>query len=155
MKKIKLSKNQIALVDKDDYKKLNIFKWYAIYNGNTFYALRFSQTKENKKYGILMHREILNAKQGVIIDHINGNPLDNRKRNLRFCTQQQNCRNKIKASKCNIVGIKGVNLQFDGKFVATIGIDYKAKYLGRFKTAKEAALAYRKAEIKYFKKFAR
>ena len=86
MKKIKLTKGKYALVDDENFDYLDQFTWYAIQGANTFYAVRYTN---NNKY-ISMHRDILDAKKGQIVDHINRNGLDNRKHNLRFVTKSQN-----------------------------------------------------------------
>jgi len=79
MKEIQLTQGKIALVDDGDYEKLNQFKWYTIKIRSLFYAARERQNKT-----ILMHRIIINAPERLYTDHINGNPLDNRKINLRL-----------------------------------------------------------------------
>ena len=87
------------------------------------------------------------------IDHINGDPLDNRWVNLRAATRSQNMRNR-KVSKNNKLGLKGVSM-FQGKFAATIYLNGRNKLLGRFETAEEAAEAYRKAADLYYQEFAK
>lgn len=75
----------VTVVDDDDYEYLSRFRWSAS-KLNRFYVCSGN--------GTIMHRVILNAMKGTMIDHINGNPLDNRKENLRFCTAEQNAANK-------------------------------------------------------------
>lgn len=101
-----------------------------------------------------MHRFIMNAQKGQIIDHINGNGLDNRKENLRFCTHRQNAYNLItgtnKTSK-----YKGVHLlKNNGLWCVQIKIPNKRIRLGNFEREDDAALAYNEAAIKYFGEFA-
>src|SRR3990167_7283870 len=90
------------------------------------------------------------------IDHINGNKLDNRKNNLRFCNQQGNSANMDKHGKYKY---KGITLCTDWnrkkKWGAQISIKRKNMHLGRYLTPEEAALAYNIAAIKYFGEFAR
>jgi len=78
MKIIKLTQNQFTKVDNEDFERLNKHKW--CFDGD--YAVRRKNRK--KTY---MHREIMKAKKGKMIDHKNHDSLDNRKGNLRFCTQ--------------------------------------------------------------------
>lgn len=85
MKEIKLTRGLKAMVDDEDFAKLNSVKWCAHSAG---YAYRTG--------GQLMHRIIMNAPDNLHIDHINGNRLDNRKCNLRLCTRSQNALNKNK-----------------------------------------------------------
>jgi hypothetical protein len=143
MKEIKLTKGQVALVDDEDFEYLNQWKWCALKNKHTFYVTRGINHKlENgkiyKEY-IYMHRLILNTPKGLCTDHINHNGLDNRKENLRIVTQRGNMQNlKLKPK---YVGIwKNYN-----KYVASLRINGKHKYLGNFNTPEEAQEAYYKA----------
>lgn len=97
----------------------------------------------------MMHREILNA---GMIDHINGDTLDNRKENLRPCLNVQNCHNR-RVHRTNKLGIKGVHFRF-GKFIPTIKYGGKQHHLGMYKTADEAAHVYNKEAIRVFDEFA-
>lgn len=87
------------------------------------------------------------------MDHINGNTLDNRKKNLRLCTNQQNVASQHKLKK-NESGFKGISKNKIGIWRARLRVNYKEIYIGSFHTAKEAAEAYDKAAIKYFGEFA-
>lgn len=81
------------------------------------------------------------------IDHRNGNGLDNRIDNLRLATRSQNNQNK-RVYKNNVSGIKGVHfLREKNAYVARITINGKRTYLGYFKKAEEAGLAYKDASI--------
>lgn len=86
----------------------------------------------------------------MIVDHANRNPLDNRRRNLRFATPSLNTVNRKYRNK---TGFRGV-AENDGKFIARIWVDKKKRYLGNFATAELAALAYDKAAIAAFGEFA-
>lgn len=154
MKEIKLSQNKIAIVDNDNYERLNRFKWYANYDGYNWYARRKINI-DGKQKTIYMHREVMNVPKGVFIDHINGDSLDNRRENLRFCTNQQNQCNRD-AQKNNKLGIKGIRLhEARKKFEARIKVNGKSIYLGYYTNLDDADSVYRKAEEKYFGKFAR
>lgn len=87
-----------------------------------------------------------------MIDHINGNPSDNRISNLRICTDQENRRN-MKMRKGNLAGAKGVHKTPCNKYCSQIKINYKSIFLGNFSSVDEAAHAYNKAAIKYFGEF--
>jgi hypothetical protein len=89
------------------------------------------------------------------VDHINGNTLDNRKENLRICTQNQNGKNRL-LNKNNVSGYKGVTYKKANKlWCAQIVVNYHKMYLGLFTTAEAAALAYNEAAKKYHGEFAK
>jgi|KBSMisStaDraftv2_1062788.scaffolds.fasta_scaffold142604_3 hypothetical protein len=85
----------------------------------------------------------------INIDHINGNPSDNRIDNLREATQSQNIAN----SKSKIT--RGVYTARGGRYRAQIMVNYKSIHLGQFSTRKEAKAAYSKAALDYFGEFRR
>jgi len=98
---------------------------------------------------------VLKASKGQFVDHINGNILDNRKQNLRFCTLSQNGMNRKKATNTSS-RFKGVHFWTLGNcFKATITINRKNIHLGNFKTEIEAAIAYNSAAIELYGEFAR
>ena len=136
---IPLTRGKSTLVDNEDYNDLSRFNWRINAHG---YA-------KNDKVG-LMHRYLLSVPKNKVVDHINGNPLDNRRINIRICEQSENARNqKIKKSK-----YKGI--YFDkrsNKWISRITLNYKGIHLGSFNTKEEAALAYDKAAIKYHGEF--
>lgn len=154
MKKIPLTKNQFALVDDEDFEWLNQWKWCAMSNGTERFAA--GRNPGRKRPTELMHRKIMGVKgRWPLVDHINGNPLDNRRKNLRICNQSQNMRNRD-APKSNTSGYKGVYLhKQSGLWHARITLNYKNTSLGYYRTAVEAAVAYNEGAIKYHKDFAK
>lgn len=106
MKTIALTKGRYALVDDADFEWLNQWKWSFV-NRNAGYAQRNAQREAGGREWIKMHRLITECPKGMVVDHINGNPLDNRRSNLRVCTQQQNCLN-TKVSKNSRSGYKDI-----------------------------------------------
>lgn len=70
-----------AVIDDEDYDKVKTIKWYNVHG----YA--------RSRSGVSMHRLILNAPDGLVVDHRNHNRMDNRKSNLRVCTQKENAKN--------------------------------------------------------------
>lgn len=102
----------------------------------------------------MLHRFIMNAKQGQEIDHKNNNKLDCTKENLRFCTRTQNLARRG-IQKNNTSGFVGVSLdKSHNKFRSYVCFKGKFKALGRFKTAKEAAKARDEFAKKCFGEFA-
>lgn len=115
MRQIPLTQGQFALVDDHDYEQLNKFNWYADWDakvrGGSFYVARGVKV-DGKRKTIYMHREIVGAQKGQMVDHINGNTLDNRRSNLRLATNAENQRNR-KLQANNTSGAPGV--YFDAK----------------------------------------
>lgn len=156
-KLLKLSKGMFTLVDDDVYEKYKSLSWHAHNRQGKYYANHsaFSNVNGVKKVkSVSLHRLITNAPKGVEVDHINGDPLDNRRANLRFCNRSENTRNSIKRSD-NTSGYKGVAFSKRiNKWRAYIYFEKKQKHLGYFDSVKDAARAYSEAANKYFKEFA-
>lgn len=157
MKTIPLTQGKVALVDDEDYERLNAFKWYAKKDRYTFYASRMPPNclgvHDGKQNLILMHREVLRTSGNV--DHKNGNGLDNQKDNLRPATNRQNQHNKRKQIGASS-SFKGVGWNKRGqRWVARIMLAGVSQFLGGFKVETEAACAYDAAARKYFGEFAR
>ena len=155
MKQIELTQGKVALVDDEDFERLNQFKWFAARYRHYWYAKRSIRVK-GKVVAIHMHREIMNAPEGMSVDHRNGDGLFNCKENLRLCTHQQNMHNRQHPSKNNQLGVKGVYWnKREKKFKTQIRINRKLLHLGYFNVLGDADSAYRIAEEKYFGEFAR
>lgn len=150
MKKIEISDN-VLIVDEDKFNSIKDFKISINKRreSSTYYAsIRISGKK------VLLHRYLLNAKDGQFVDHINGNGLDNRMCNLRLCSLSENQMNRKKQSN-NTSGYKGVTWNKNkSKWAVRIQFNKKSKHIGYFNCVKEAAKAYNDAAIKYHKNFA-
>jgi hypothetical protein len=150
MKEISLSRGQVALVDDVDYDFVNQWKWYASPSKNgRWYAVRMPTHCKMEK----MHRLIMNCPDGMTVDHINGDGLDNRRSNLRVCTEAENNRNRGKNIN-NTSGYKGVHVTPYGKYAAAITAHGKQIRLGNFSTPEDAARAYDKAAKQHHGEFA-
>jgi len=159
MKPINLTQGKVTLVDDEDYSWLSKYGWifskgkkYA--NGKQYgkvvTGIYQKDTKRNKI--VTMHRMIMNPNSSQCVDHINGNPLDNRKCNLRICTISQNNKNKISKSRDGFKGVYPVNNT--NHWYSKIMVNRKRIYLGVFKTKLEAAFAYNEAALKFHGKYA-
>lgn len=155
MKEIKLSQGKVALVDDKDFEELSRYKWYAAQRENyTIYAIRTIGTKPNHKT-IRMHRQIMKARKGQQIDHLDGNGLLNVRSNLRLCTNSQNQQNKRKRKNCSSK-FKGICWHKNRKkWEVYISLNKKLYYLGYFDDEIEAAKAYDRKAKEFFGEFAR
>ena len=130
------------IIDEEDYDKF--------VKGESFYSNKGYARSGKDKF---LHRLIMNAPDGMDVDHINGNPLDNRKCNLRICTHAQNSFNKGKY-KNNTSGFKGVNWNNNNKkYQSRIMLNGKSISLGYFEKAEDAYKAYCGACVKYHQEF--
>lgn len=148
VKKIPLTRGKFALVDDQDFEWLNQWKWYAKESmGGRFYAARKVQIAringKQKMKTLGMHRFLMNPPEEKVVDHINGNTLDNRKENLRVVSQHQNLQNRNKAKSSKYPGVYWH--KNEKKWRARIQIRGKRKSLGNFNSEKKAAAAYEKA----------
>lgn len=137
-----------AIIDKEDVDKVKCYKWR--WSKSTSMVLTGNgQTN----VAIPLHRLITNCPKGKYVDHINMDRLDNRKCNLRICTNQENQFNKTK-TKANTSGFKGV--WFDkarNKWASEIKLNYKKIFIGRFDDFNKACYSRYYAEVLLHKEF--
>lgn len=153
---IPLTKGQFALVDAADFHWLNQWKWFARWSptSRTFYAQRSLYPPSPGAYCIVMHRQIMDARKGMEVDHRDHDGLNNRRDNLRICTPSQNHSN-ARLSPKNKSGYKGVSWsKAEGKWRAQLKANRKYIWLGHFTDPREAHAAYQKACIEEFEDFA-
>jgi len=146
-----------ALVDDEDFEKLSKYVWY--YSGGDIpersYAIRNFRIGDDDWTHRRMHRMILDAKKGEIIDHADGNRLNCQRYNIRKCNGRQNMQNQG-LSKNNTSGYKGVRWnKVLHKFQSQICVNYKNYHLGLFDDKIEAAKAYNEKAKELFGEFAR
>jgi len=153
-KEIPLTQGKTAIVDDDMYEYLNQWKWCAHKHRSTFYAVRGVKLRPFQKI-IKMHRLILNDPIGLLIDHQDGNGLNNTRENLRICTNVENLRNRGRQTN-NKSGFKGVSWNKNKqKYHARIKAQGKYVHIGYYDNPIDAAKAYDEAAMKYFWEFAR
>jgi hypothetical protein len=145
----------LSLIDAEDWPWISGFKWSVSSDGGG--RMYVSTRIEGKK--IYLHRMLLKAPDGQRVDHRNGNPLDNRKANLRLATHQQNMFNCGKSStykgKPTTSSFKGVSWDKSrGRYKAQIMKDRVNHFLGRFIDERSAAMAYARAAQEMFGEFA-
>ncbi len=153
MKNIQITQGKFALVDDEDFAFLSQWKWQAITDPKTgtVYAGRSSRNNEGEqRHTIRMHRVIMSAEYGVLIDHRDGNGLNNCKANLRIATRRQNGANRRTFRK----QFKGIE-QKGNRFGAHIRTNGRLVHLGYFTTELDAAKAYDAAATRHFGEFAR
>lgn len=158
-KEIPLTQGYVAIVDSEDYEYLSQWKWCARkipkqtnYQGDVYVQAVRMEPGKPRQIMVYMHRHVMGLVKGdrKVVDHLNHNPLDNRKCNLRVTTSKENRRRSRKPST-NTSGYKGVHWHIkNNHWAATIKVDGKSIHLGVYSTAKEAALAYDVAAKKCF-----
>ncbi len=163
MVEIELTQGQVANVDEID-EGLAELNWSAIFlpeysNGGKFVAGR-GLNRNNRHKTVYMHRVILSLilekslDRFELVDHINGDTLDNRRSNLRLSTTKQNSCNRGLSSN-NTSGYKGVSFdKRNGLWKCRIGVNGKDKHLGYFDDPIQAARMYDKAATELHDNFA-
>jgi hypothetical protein len=159
MKKIKLTKNKFAIVDDTDFKWLNSFKWCVklVNKSGRYDAVRRDPRNGKNQF---MHRFImgLHYKDGLVVDHKNHNTLDNRRSNLRVCTQSDNMKNVTAWGNSKFLGVS-IAIRGPKKYWrCTIKLNGRLTSLGYFpfnkKGEREAASRYNDSAKIHFKEFA-
>lgn len=141
-----LTKGYQSLIDLADVERVRQWKWCASVHGTDVRAVR---------RGAILSRFIMEAPEGYDVDHIDGDPLNNRRANMRIVTHAQNQKN-TKDRSDNSSGMRGVFFyKKNGRFMSQIKSDGKAFFLGYFDTAVEAAKAYERARSKLHGSFSR
>ena len=152
---IALSQGKETIVDWCDYENLSERKWTAWRVGTRWYAVRSIKRSSlpDDRMLELMHRVIMGNPAGLVIDHINGNGLDNRRSNLRIATYSQNIANSHKPVRSKS-GFKGVH-KFRKAWIASIRKDGVQRHLGVFDNPRDAARAFDEAALFLHGEFAK
>lgn len=151
---IPLTLGMVAIVDDTDAAAVQQYKWHASKTSDGHYYARGYVQQGDKWVKVYMHRFLTGVSRGAVVDHINGDTLDNRRDNIRVCTQAENMRNQ-RARVARPGSRKGVS--FDrarNKFQAYINVNGKRISLGRFATEDEAVAAHNAAALVHHGEFA-
>jgi len=139
---VPLTKGHFTQIDAEDTDLIDRYNWQSLIGAKTIYAKTNIPLPCGKLRSVYMHRLIMRPDDGMHVDHIDGNGINNTKANLRVAHAWQNMCN-IGLPKTNTSGIKGVRLHKPtGKWIAEIGADKKRIYLGLFADKGAAFAAY-------------
>lgn len=158
-KQIPLGNGYFSIVDDEDYDRVSAFHWHIHRGGATgahLYALRCEELPKvngkRKNRHVRMHRFILGLDHTnkAIVDHKDGDGLNNRRDNLRVTCYKGNNRNRKPRTGC-VSPYKGVTFaKRDGVWKAGIRVNGEPKHIGRYLTDRDAALAYDFEARKHF-----
>jgi len=152
---IPLTLGQFALIDAEDYDRVSAYSWRAMRDETTggWRAHTTVYDGDGKRHDLQMSQFIMNAQPGEQVDHRLHDTLDNRKTNLRRCTQAQN--NFNQRPRRGTSAYKGVSWEKRRcKWRAQIEYNYRNRFIGNFSDEVDAARAYDAAAREYFGEFA-
>lgn len=151
---IPLTQGYVAVVDEEDFESVSAHCWHVQVDKRRP-SIQYAR-RDVGDSAVFMHQQILGFPKGCEIDHINGNGLDNRKKNLRKSSKSQNHQNQIIRGDSK-TGFKGVSRYSNrpGLWRARISVGGKRLHLGCFSSPEEAARAYDEAAEKHFGEYAK
>jgi len=154
-RRIYLGEGKWAIVDEKDYEQYGNFEWFGKNSRGHTYAVRFVSSGKGTRT-ISLHREIMEAPAGLLVDHKNGNSQDDRRANLRLATRFQNgCNSRIDKTNASS-RFRGVRYRKKARrWVANIRQKGRKKWLGSFDSEIAAARAYDAAAKEYHGEFAK
>lgn len=153
---VPLNRGYVAIVSPEDAEAVKARTWHCkIDPTGRAYAVGHVPGSGKRGRQERMHRFILGAKAGWLVDHKDGDGLNNTRENLRVCVSAENARNCRKYSRARTSKFKGVCLQPDGRWRAQICVAYHKINLGSYTTEIMAARVYDAAALEHFGEFAR
>jgi DUF971 family protein len=154
MKQVPLTKGYFALVDDCDFEELMKYRWFVDVRPTGIYIKRHRPDRLGGNGNIYMHRQIMGiTDRKFVVDHRDGNPLNNQRENLRVCTHSQNGMNSNRTKGAKF-GFKGVLLRPSGRYGAQLMFQRKHICIGTFDTLEAAARAYDLKAKELFGEFA-
>lgn len=155
---VPLSRHKVAVIDVEDWDVVRPYKWHAHVHRGGFCAARNSErTSEGKRKTIRLHRVLMGAPADQEVDHEDGNPLNDKRNNLRLCTPRQNSFNtqKRKNTLCKYKGVRWHKSANGWQAFIQQNNPKRFFHLGIFLTAEDAAQAYDTAAQQRFGEFAK
>jgi hypothetical protein len=149
--KVELTKGYVCFIDEIDAPQIAACNWQVVFGNSE--NLPYAKGCPDGKKWVRLHRFLMDPQDGFVVDHIDGDTLNNRRSNLRIATRQENDKNR-RLQKNSTTGLKGVFALKNGFFSASIRANGKSRYLGTFSDPITAALAYDAAAILHFGEFA-
>jgi hypothetical protein len=154
-RRIYLGEGEWTIVDEKDYYQYGNYKWSGCSHDGHIYAARLlREMKCGRIKSVFLHREIMNAPKGLLVDHENRGGLDNRRSNLRLATHSQNCCNRPKKANTSSRFIGVCFIKARRRWLVTTKDHGKCIFIGYFDDETEAAKAYDAAAKKYHGEFA-
>jgi hypothetical protein len=154
--KLYLQPGIMTTIDTKNIDRISKYRWHAKWDDKGHWYRVFSKDCLGKP--IILSRLIMNFPDGLLVDHINRDPLDNRESNLRICTVSENSRNRSKKNDKYYSIYKGVTYQKDCKrkkpWLARIVVHDRTHNLGYFESEVDAANAYNIKAIELFGDYA-
>lgn len=136
-----LSQGYFSKIDDEDYEKVKDFSWLIFRNGRGVYARTVWMEGRSQRH-CLLHRKILDVPKNLVVDHIDGDGLNNQKSNLRAVTIAINSQNRVKPADNNKTGTNGVWFNKKvGRWMVERTFNSKKLHIGSFREKQDALLA--------------
>lgn len=159
MAEVPLRNGGVALISEESLSLVSGYRWYGVrrpkgYENALPYAFGFRSN--TRPFYVQMHRLVIGAPSGVLVDHINGDTLDNRLENLRICSNSQNSHHRVRKQRSTSSRYHGVTWhKSSGKWQVSVGIRGQRCYVGLFSDEITAAMAADLKSLEIFGEFAR